>query len=91
MLYKISISIDAGFDGVDNIADVIVGDVGACRKADAGGEEGFAHTVDVGGGVAVDRLLVHGLPKGAGLDVGLVEIDAQGFDIVVGLTVGCSC
>lgn len=79
------------FDGVDDVADIIVGDVGAGRKADAGGEEGFAHAVDVGGGVAVDRLLVHGLPKGAGLDVGLVEIDAQGFDIVVGLTVGCSC
>lgn len=58
---------------VGYVADVGVGDPGAGREADAGGEEGFAHAVGVGGVAAVDGLLVHRLPEGAAFDVGRVQ------------------
>ena len=44
--------------------DVVVGDPGAGGEAEADVEVAFADAVDVGGGVAVNGLLVHGLPQG---------------------------
>ena len=52
---------DGGADGVDDVADVVVSDPRAGGKADADAEQRLAHTVGVGGGVAVDRLTV---PRG---------------------------
>ncbi len=79
-----------GFDGVDDIADVVVGDVWAGRKADADFEKALRYAVCVGRGVFVDWLFVHRLPEGTRFDVGAVEADAQCLHVVVGLAVGCS-
>ena len=61
-----------GFDGINDVADVIVGDVGAGWETDADFEEGFGDAIDVCGSVFVDRLLVHRLPKGASFNVSFV-------------------
>lgn len=58
----------SGFDFIDDVADVGIGDPGAGGEADAGFEEGLADAIGVGGGVAVDGLLVHGLPQRTQLD-----------------------
>ena len=78
----------ARFDGVDDVADVVVSYPGAGGEADADLEEALADAVDIGGRVAVDGLAVHGLPQGAALNVGAVEANAQGLHVVVGLAVG---
>ena len=62
-----------GFDVVDDVADVGIGDPGAGGEADAGFEEGLADAIGVGGGVAVDGLLVHGLPQRTQLDADDVQ------------------
>ena len=63
----------SGFDFIDDVADVGIGDPGAGGEADAGFEEGLADAVGVGGGVAVDGLLVHGLPQRTQLDADDVQ------------------
>lgn len=83
-----SVGDDAGLDGVDDVAHVVVGDVGPGGQADAHGEEGLADAVDVGRSVAVDGLTVHGLPQRPRLDVGGIEGHTQGLDVGVGLAVG---
>ena len=80
-----------GFDSIHDVANVVISHVGAGGEADADFEEGLADAVDVGRSVFVDGLLVHWLPKRTGLDVGLIEIDAQSLYIFVGLTVGGGC
>ncbi len=82
---------NAGFDSVDDVADVIIGNVGTGWEADADFEESFRHAVDVSGNVLVYRLFVHRLPQWTGFDIGFVETHTQGFNVIVGLTVGnCS-
>lgn len=66
-------SLSFSLDVVDNVADMIVGDPWAGGEADAGFEEGLADAIGVGGGVAVDGLLVHGLPQRTQLDADDVQ------------------
>ena len=44
---------------------LFISDPRAGGKADADLEEAFADAVDVGGGIAVDGLFVHGFPQWA--------------------------
>jgi hypothetical protein len=75
-------------DIFNDVADVIVGDVGTGREAEAYGKEGFADTVHIGGIVGVNGLFVHRFPKRTGFDVGFVKCKAHCFDVGVGFAIG---
>ncbi len=62
-------------DVADYHPDVVLGDPRAGGKAEAAGEEVFAHTVDIGRGRGVDRLQVHWFPEQACLDAERVEVE----------------
>lgn len=72
---------------IDNILDILIRHIRAGRQAHSDFEECLGNAVNVAGSILVDRLPVHGFPKRAGFDAGLVEDDAQGLDIVVRLAV----
>ena len=82
---------DIFFNCVDDVADIVIGNVGTCWKADTNSEEGFAHAVGVSRGVFVDRLFVHRFPQWTGFDVSSIQNDAKGFDVGVWLAVGYGC
>ncbi len=63
------------FNSIDNVADIVVGDVGAGREADADFEECFRHAVNIGRSILIHRLFVHWLPEWSCLDIGFVEAD----------------
>ena len=63
-------------------------DSGGARSGAEDGTE--AARAQIGGAGGVDRLLMHGLPDGAGLDAGGIEPDTQRLDVVIGLAVGRS-
>ena len=81
-------SCDGRLDCLDDVADVVVGDVRSGREAEAYGEERLADTVDVCGRITVDRLFVHRLPERTRLDAGGVEGQAHRLHVGVGLAVG---
>lgn len=76
------------FDAIDDVADIVVGDVGTGGEAHTDFEDGFTDAVDVGGTALIDGLLVHGLPDGTGFYFLVEHEDAEGFDIFVGLAIG---
>ena len=82
------LSNDSLANAIDNIADIVVGDVGTGGETETDFEEGCLYFVGVGGGVLIDGLLVHGLPYGTALNFLVKHKDTEGFDVFVGLAIG---
>lgn len=74
-------------DGVDDVADIIVGHVRAGGETETDLEEFLLNIVCIDRGTGVDRLFAHRFPGWASLDFVAEHEDAQGLHVVVRLAI----
>ena len=75
-------------DSIDNIPNVVICHIRTGGEAHTNLEQCLAYTVDVCRGIFIHRLLVHGFPQRARLNLGLVHDNTQSLHVVVGFAVG---
>ena len=71
-----------------NIPHILICHIRPRWKSHTNLEDCLGDTVHVGRDALVDGLLMHRFPDRTGFDTSFVQEDAEGVDVVVGLTVG---
>ena len=71
----------------DNILHIIIRNIRAAGKTQPFGKQTFAHPVDIGRIVGINRLFVHRFPQGTGLDTGSIQCYTHSLNVTIRLTI----